>query len=110
MSEPAPTSQDSAGAPTRGSASSRLFDLRDLIAGIFAVFGVALIVAGALDGPAELAKASGVRINLWTGIGMVALSAVFVAWRLWRPLRREDVPPAADRDAAGDQGPPAPGR
>lgn len=87
------------------SASSRLFDLRELIAGIFIVFGILLIVVGLLDGQAELAKASGVRINLWTGIGMVVLGIVFVVWRVWRPLRRENLAPSGDDDASAPTDP-----
>ena len=71
------------------SASSRLFDLRWLIAALFGVYGVVLVVVGILDSNAEVQKAAGVRINLWTGIGMLVLSAVFVVWSRWRPLRRE---------------------
>ena len=95
------TSKGDVGNAESASASGRLFDLRELIAGIFVVFGILLIVVGLLDGPAELDKASGVRINLWTGIGMVVLGLVFVAWRLWKPLRREDLVPADDGDDSG---------
>ncbi len=92
--------------PTAASASSRLFDLRELIVGIFFVFGVVLVIVGALDGPAEIAKAAGVRINLWTGIGMILVAAVFLLWRLWKPLKREDLVP--DDDSADAAAPAAP--
>ena len=71
------------------SASGRLFDLRWLIAAMFVVYGVVLIIVGAFDNQAEIDKAAGVRINLWTGIGMFALGVVFGLWAKWRPLRRE---------------------
>ena len=69
------------------SAAKRLFDLRWLIAGMFVVYGIVLIITGIFDSKAELAKAAGVRINLWTGIGMLVVGLIFAAWARWRPLR-----------------------
>lgn len=83
------------------SASGRLFDLRELICGLFLLFGAILIVAGIFDSQAEIDKAAGVRINLWAGIGMVLLSAVFLAWRLWKPLVKEDLVTDDDDPAEG---------
>lgn len=71
------------------SASGRLFDLRWLIAIMFAVYGIVLIVTGLFDSKAEIAKAAGVRINLWTGVGMLVTGLVFVVWARLRPLRRD---------------------
>src|SRR5512144_1802453 len=68
-----------------GSAAN-LFDLRVIIGALFVVYGVVLVVLGLLDSPAEIAKSAGVRINLWTGIGMLALAAVFFVWVKLRPL------------------------
>lgn len=72
-----------------GSASKRLFDLRWLIAAMFAVYGLVLIVVGIFDSQAEIDKAAGVRINLWTGIGMFVVGLVFAVWARLRPLRHE---------------------
>ena len=72
------------------SAAGRLFDLRWLIAAMFVVYGIVLIVVGILDGQAEIKKAAGVRINLWTGIGMLVLGIVFAVWARLRPLQREE--------------------
>ena len=88
------------------SASGRLFDLRELIFGLFLVFGIILVVAGIFDSQAEIDKAAGVRINLWAGIGMILLGLVFLAWRLWRPLRKEDL--VSTDDDADDAGAGAP--
>lgn len=75
------------------SASSALFDLRTVIAILFLVYGVVLAVMGFVsDSPAELAKAGGIDINLWSGIVMIVIGAAFVAWALLRPLR----PPVAE--------------
>ena len=39
-----------------------------------------------MDSAAEIAKAAGVRINLWTGLGMLALGLGFLLWAKLRPL------------------------
>ncbi|MDQ2886949.1 MAG: hypothetical protein M3Y39_12810 [Chloroflexota bacterium] len=75
------------------SAAAKLFDLRILIGSLFTLYGVVLIVAGLFDGPAEIQKAAGIRINLWMGIGMLVLGLLFLLW--WRVLpviRPADVP------------------
>ena len=76
------------------SASRNLFDLRWLIAGLFLLYGAVLIVIGIFDSDAEVQKADGIRINLWTGIGMFVLGALFALWSVWRPLRA-DAPASA---------------
>ena len=89
------------------SAAAKLFDLRVLIGGLFLVYGIMLTVAGFTTSDRELAKASGININLWMGIVMLIVGAIFLAfWRL-RPLRREQ-PPAEPYDT-GATGPDATG-
>lgn len=78
--------------------SRSLFDLRYLIGGLFVVYGLVVGVAGLLDSAAEVRRSAGIRINLWTGIGMLAVGAVFLAWARWRPLRTGG-PSAAARTA-----------
>jgi hypothetical protein len=74
------------------SASRNLFDLRWLIAGLFLLYGVVLILLGIFDSDAEIQKADGIRINLWTGIGMFVLGALFTLWSWLRPLRADPAP------------------
>jgi hypothetical protein len=69
----------------------RLFDLRMIIGVLFSVYGVILTITGALDGSAEIAKGQGVRINLWTGLAMLVIGAIFIVWDVTRP----EVPDAA---------------
>lgn len=59
----------------------RLFDLRSMIGGLLVLYGVVLVIVGLTDGPAEIARASGIRINLWTGIGMLVVGLLFLAWQ-----------------------------
>jgi hypothetical membrane protein len=70
--------------------SRRLFDLRYLIGGLFTLYGAVLAVVGLFDSGEELAKAAGIRINLWVGLGMLIVGLVFLAWARLRPLRHED--------------------
>ncbi|MBW0117255.1 hypothetical protein [Pseudonocardia abyssalis] len=68
------------------SAASSLFDLRTVIAVLFGVYGVILTLLGLFGGsPEELAKSGGVDINLWTGVGMLVVAAIFVTWQRLRP-------------------------
>ena len=65
---------------------AKLFDLRYVIAGLLGVYGVVLVVRGLFDGPAELARAAGTAVNLWTGVSLVVVSAIFLIWARLRPL------------------------
>jgi hypothetical protein len=64
---------------------ARLFDLRMIIGALFCLYGVMLTITGILDGPAAIAKAEGVRINLWTGLVMLVIGVIFVVWDLASP-------------------------
>lgn len=77
------------------SAASKLFDIRYLIGALFTLYGVVLIVVGLFDNDAEIAKAAGVAINLWTGIGMLIVGLLFLAWARLRPVQ-----PAGGQSAA----------
>jgi hypothetical protein len=68
-----------------------LFDLRLVIGGLLALYGVALIVTGVVASAATKAKAVGINIDLWAGLAMAACGAVFLAWAALRPLRAEQV-------------------
>lgn len=63
----------------------RLFDLRMIIGVLFTGYGVILTITGIVDGSAELAKGQGVRINLWTGLVLLGIGVIFIAWDLARP-------------------------
>jgi hypothetical protein len=77
------------GTGNREAQAANLFDLRRIIGGLFLLYGVVLTIAGLGDSDAEIAKAAGVRINLYAGIGMLLLGGFFVAWALLRPLGKQ---------------------
>ncbi|WP_229403123.1 hypothetical protein [Micromonospora okii] len=78
------------------SAAARLFDIRRVIGGLFVAYGLVVGVVGIFDGPAEIDKAQGVRINLWAGLAMLAFGLLFLLWQWLRPAE----PP----ESTGDRG------
>jgi hypothetical protein len=83
-----------------GPTASRLFDLRTMIAVLFGVYGIVLTVQGAfLEDQAQLDKAAGIDINLWSGIVMFVVAVVFLLWVWLRPLVPSDG--AGERGTAG---------
>jgi hypothetical protein len=79
------------------SAASQLFDLRTIIAILFAFYGVILTIMGLFfETPEDIAKAGGINLNLWSGVVMIIVAAGFVLWARARPLAP---PPSATEDA-----------
>jgi hypothetical protein len=100
---------EQAGAASRAAQAANLFDLRRIIAGVFGVWGVLLVLLGITESDAEIAKAADVNINLWTGLGMLVLSAIFVVWAFTRPLGQELAEAEAEpADHTGPMSAPAP--
>jgi len=69
--------------------AANLFDIRRVIGGLFVLYGVILTVVGATASESDLEKASGINVNLWTGIGMLVFGALMLGWALWRPVGAE---------------------
>jgi hypothetical protein len=80
------------------------FDIRNLIAALLGFYGIVLVVVGLVgDSGKQQAKTGDVNANLWAGIVMVAVAAVFLLWSRLRPVVIE---PAAPRDDPGATGHP----
>ena len=62
------------------------FDIRRIIGGLFLLYGVILTVVGIFGSEATKTKASGINVNLWTGLGMLVFGALMVTWALTRPV------------------------
>ncbi|MFS8200629.1 hypothetical protein ACLVWQ_18320 [Streptomyces sp. CWNU-52B] len=77
----------------KSATAARLFDIRRIIGGLFVIYGIIVTIAGITASDADIDKAEGVNINLWTGLGMLALGLFFLAWLLLRPTAP---PPPAD--------------
>jgi H+/Cl- antiporter ClcA len=81
---------------------SHLFDIRNLIGALLAIYGVVLTIVGFAPGmlrshadPAASANRSdlyvGTDANWWVGLVLVGVAAGFFVWALVRPLRADDV-------------------
>jgi hypothetical protein len=88
---------EAAEARDRASGMASLFDLRMVIGGLLALYGVILTVMGLFASSDTKAKAAGININLWAGLVILAGGAIFLAWAVLRPLRAEDLQ-GADTD------------
>ena len=72
-----------------------LFDIRVIIGSLIGLYGLILVITSFFTSDAQIDKSDGLNINLLAGIGMLVVSAAFIAWARWRPIV---VPP----DAASD--------
>lgn len=73
------------------------FDIRIFISMLIGLYGVVLVAAGLVGtSDDELARADGVNINLWAGLGMIVFAACFLAWARLRPVVVPDRPEDAD--------------
>lgn len=91
---------DATDADTPKSAAAKLFDIRLMIGSLFVLYGVMLTIAGFFTSSKERAKASHININLWLGIGMLALGLLFLLWRAVNPIKVEPNP-TQEGDAEG---------
>ena len=74
---------------SRAERAANLFDVRRFIGGVFVLYGLILFVLGLGASTAEVDKAAGVNINLWTGLAMLVVGAIFLAWAFARPVGKE---------------------
>ncbi|HEX2133689.1 MAG TPA: hypothetical protein VHH15_19255 [Actinophytocola sp.] len=65
-----------------------VFDIRLVIALLIGIYGAVITVMGvAVTSDEDIERSAGVNINLWAGLGMLAVAAAFVLWTVLRPLR-----------------------
>jgi drug/metabolite transporter (DMT)-like permease len=74
------------------------FDIRTFIGAAVGIIGVYLLVVAFTWDP-ELDKTGGVHANLWTGVAMVVVAALFFVWARVSPLS----PTAEADDAAAER-------
>ncbi len=65
------------------------FDVRRLIGGVFALYGLILLILGLAGSHHVKTKADGIDIDLWPGIGMLIFAALMLVWAFSRPTRPE---------------------
>jgi hypothetical protein len=87
MTDPGHTDPTHRATEEAPSAAAQLFDLRTVIAILFAFYGVSLTIIGLFfEQPDDLEKAGGIDVNLWSGIVMIVVAAGFFLWARARPL------------------------
>ena len=72
-------------AQRRAETMAKIFDLRTFIGSLFVVFGLIVTGRGFAAGKADLDKAAGINLSLWTGLVMLVVGVVFVIWMLLSP-------------------------
>jgi hypothetical protein len=85
MAAPAVSDEDEEAAAR----AANRFDIRRIIGGLFALYGVVLVVVGLFGAHHVKVKAAGININLWAGLGMLAFALLMIGWALARPVRPE---------------------
>jgi hypothetical protein len=90
---------------------SHLFDIRNVIGALLAIYGVVLTIAGfapgllrerekgASNNPVDLYF--GTDANWWVGLALIGVAVVFIAWAWLRPVRVEETP-ADERSTTDD--------
>jgi hypothetical protein len=73
----------------RAERAADLFGVRRFIGGLFVIYGVILFVLGLGASDADIDKAAGVNVNLWTGLAMLLVGALFLFWAFTRPLAKQ---------------------
>ena len=77
--------------------AANLFDVRRFIGALFVLYGAILFVLGLGASNADIDKAAGVNVNLWTGLAMLIVGALFLFWAFTRPLGKQ----LAESESAG---------
>ena len=83
-----PTGADEADEAAAARAANR-FDIRRIIGGLFLLYGATLVAVGLAGSHQVKVKASGINIDLWTGLAMLVVAALMIAWALLRPVQPE---------------------
>jgi hypothetical protein len=81
-----PTAADDAAEAAAARAANR-FDIRRIVGGLFLLYGATLVAVGLTGSHQVKVKASGINIDLWTGLAMLVVAALMIAWALLRPVQ-----------------------
>jgi len=60
-------------------------DIRNIIGALLGVYGVILLLMG-LFGDQQSEKTGDINANLWAGLALVVVAAVFVVWARLKPI------------------------
>jgi hypothetical protein len=73
----------------RAARMANRFDIRRIIGGLFILYSVILIITGIAGDHTVKNKASGINVDLYTGIAMLVVGILMIAWALLRPVQPE---------------------
>jgi hypothetical protein len=93
----------------------RLFDIRNIVGALLAIYGVLLTIAGFIPGLVgshdNKAAASdrvdlyvGTDANWWVGLILIGVAVAFFVWALLRPHHADQVGTSSARSADPEQG------
>ncbi|MDQ6686397.1 MAG: myelin proteolipid family protein [Actinomycetota bacterium] len=70
-----------------GKPRASVFDIRNIIGALLFIYGVVLLIVGLVGtSAAEKTRAGGVNANLWVGIALAVVGALFIVWAVTRPI------------------------
>ena len=85
VDRPVEGSGDRAGDRSGRRHNAGLLDIRNIIGGLLAAYGVILTLMG-LFGDEALSRTGGVNANLWAGLVLLVVGIAFMAWARLRPV------------------------
>lgn len=81
------STNDTTHQPRRHSAG--LFDIRNIIGALLAIYGVVLLLVAAFGGPGKAAHND--AANLWMGVALLVAGLFFLGWAKVRPIVVDEV-------------------
>jgi hypothetical protein len=78
--------------------STRRFDLRRILGGLFIVYGIIVAIIGLVNHSTDGDKTGGIQINLWTGLAMLVGGLLFLLWDRLAPVPAEDIIGSLERE------------
>jgi len=73
-----------------------ILDIRNIIGALLGIYGVIVLFMG-IFGDTQGEKTGDVNANLWSGLALLVVSGVFIAWARLRPVRvPETTEPTSD--------------
>ncbi|HEY5429106.1 MAG TPA: hypothetical protein VIK04_08305 [Solirubrobacteraceae bacterium] len=87
--EPRPSTGATDEEEIQAARAANRFDIRRLIGGLFALYGLILLALGLFGSHQIKHKAAGINVDLWTGLGMLVFAAVMLTWAFTKPVMPE---------------------
>jgi hypothetical protein len=64
-------------------------DIRRIIGALFRLDRIVLVVGGVVGAHHVKVKTSGISVNLWTGLALLVVAGLMIAWALFGPVLPE---------------------